>query len=223
MRSLTSFFGLALLGAIALPAICVAQTAPAPAPVPAGPVLAPPTIAIVDTQRVIYESAAGKSIQGQLATEQKKIRDQLTKLQDEIKAAENDFRRQETILSPEARNTQVQALQRREGDLQRAAQERQEALYKAQNDAVAVIGDNLRDIVQQIALERRIGLVLSKQSVLSMSDKNMDLTDDVVQRLNSKLPSVTVTVPAAGTAQAAAGDVQGAPPAAPPAKSAGKK
>jgi len=213
MRSFHSILGLALLGAAAIAPAAVAQTAPA-----AGPALTAPTVAIVDMQRVVVESAAGRSIQTQLDTERRKIRDQLSKLEDELKAGDNELRRQRPILQPDAFNEQVQALQRKQADYQRLAQERQEAFAKGQNDAVNVVIDNVRDIVQQIASERRIGLVLQKQVVISMTDKNMDVTDDVIQRLNTKLPSVTVSVapPGSGpTAQSAAPAAQQAAPKAP--------
>ncbi len=60
----------------------------------------------------------------------------------------------------------------------------------------------MRDVVQQLATERHIGLVLRKELAISMTDKNMDITDDVIQRLNTKLPSVTVTVAATGSSAA---------------------
>jgi outer membrane protein len=212
MRSFHSIFGLALMGAVALASAASAQTQAA------GPALTAPTIAIVDMQRVVVESAAGRSIQTQLDTERRKIRDQLSKLEDELKAGDNELRRQRPILQPDAFNEQVQALQRKQADYQRLAQERQEAFAKGQNDAVNVVVDNVRDIVQQIASERHIGLVLQKQVVISMTDKNMDVTDDVIQRLNTKLPTVTVSVapPGAGpTAQQGAPAGQQAAPKAP--------
>jgi outer membrane protein len=203
MRSCKLVFGLALLGAVSGVSMGMAQTpAAAPAAAPAvGPALVAPTVAIVDMQRVLVESAAGRSIQTQLDGERRKIRDQVTKLDDEIKAAENDFRRQRAVMAPDAQNQQIQALQAKQADAQRIVQDRQEAFQKGQNDAVAVVGDNMRDIVQQLAGERHIGMVLRKELVISYSDKNMDITDDVIQRLNTKLPTVTVTIPAPGTTQ----------------------
>ncbi|MDB5394634.1 MAG: hypothetical protein JWM91_2140 [Rhodospirillales bacterium] len=204
MRSYKLLFGLALLGAVSGVSMGMAQTpaaAPAAAPI-VGPAPVAPTVAIVDMQRVLVESAAGRSIQTQLDGERRKIRDQVTKLDDEIKAAENDFRRQRAVMAPDAQNQQIQALQAKQADAQRVVQDRQEAFQKGQNDAVAVVGDNMRDIVQQLAGERHIGMVLRKELVISYSDKNMDITDDVIQRLNTKLPTVTVTIPAPGATQA---------------------
>jgi hypothetical protein len=79
----------------------------------------------------------------------------------------------------------------------------------------------MRDVVQQFAAERHIGLVLRKEVVITVSDKNMDITDDVIQRLNVKLPSVTVTVEnpsQAASAPKAAAPAAAAKPAAAPAK-----
>jgi Skp family chaperone for outer membrane proteins len=209
---------LALLGAVSSAPLVMAQTpAPAAPAVPvAGPALVPPTIAVVDMQRALGESAAGRSIQTQLDAERRKIRDQVTKLDDELKAAENDFRRQRAVMAPDAQNQQIQALQAKQAEAQRIMQDRQEAFQKGQNDAVNVVGDNMKDIVQQLAAERHIGMVLRKELVISMFDKNMDITDEVIQRLNTKLPSVTVTMAAAQQPGAASGSAVG--PVAAPAK-----
>jgi outer membrane protein len=208
MSSYKLVFGLALLSATTVLSSSFAQTPAAvpaaPAAAAAGPALAPPTVAVVDMQRVLRDSAAGRSIQSQLEVESRKFRDQVTALQDQIKTGENDLRRQRSVMAQEAFNEQAQALQRKQADAQRTVQERQEALQKGEGDAVNVVSDNMRDIVQQLAAERHYGLVVSKQVVISFSDKNMDVTDDVIQRLNTKLPTVTVTIPVPGAAPAPA-------------------
>jgi Skp family chaperone for outer membrane proteins len=198
-----SFAGVALFGFAALSTVAYAQSAPAPAAAAPGPTLTAPSVAIVDVQRVLGESAAGKSIQAQLETEGRKIRDQITKLDDELKNGENELKRQRSVMSADAFNEQAQALQRRQAEAQRIVQDRRDAFTKGQNDAVNVVGDNIRDIVQQLAAERHIGMVLRKEVVMSIADKNMDVTDDVIHRLNEKLPSVVVTVASSGVTQQA--------------------
>jgi Skp family chaperone for outer membrane proteins len=198
-----SFAGVALFGFAALSTVAYAQSAPAPAAAAPGPTLTAPSVAIVDVQRVLGESAAGKSIQAQLETEGRKIRDQITKLDDELENGENELKRQRSVMSADAFNEQAQALQRRQAEAQRIVQDRRDAFTKGQNDAVNVVGDNIRDIVQQLAAERHIGMVLRKEVVMSIADKNMDVTDDVIHRLNEKLPSVVVTVASSGVTQQA--------------------
>jgi Skp family chaperone for outer membrane proteins len=203
MVGFKSFAGMALFAFAALSTAAYAQSAPAPAAAPVGPTLTAPSIAIVDVQRVLGESAAGKSIQAQLETEGRKIRDQITKLDDELKNGENELKRQRSVMSADAFNEQAQGLQRRQAEAQRTVQDRRDAFTKGQNDAVNVVGDNIRDIVQQLAAERHIGMVLRKEVVMSIADKNMDVTDDVIHRLNEKLPSVVVTVASPGVSQQA--------------------
>jgi len=225
MRYSSSMLGLAAFGAIAIaaPNLLAQTAAPASGPV-AGAALVPPTIAVVDMQRVVVESAAGRSIQSQLEGERRKIRDQISKLEEELKNGENELRRQRSVMSPDAVNEQAQALQRKQADAQRIVQERQEAFSKGSNDATNVVLDNMRDIVQTLSAERHVGMVVRKEVVLSMSDKNMDITDDVIQRLNTKLPSVTVTIPPPGAlaADPATGAAGPAPAATPPAKGSKK-
>ena len=221
MRSYKPLFGLVFLCATTVLSSGFAQTpAAAPAAMPAGPALTPPTIAVVDMQRVLVESSAGKSIQSQLDTERRKIRDQITRMDDDIKNAQNQFLRTRSVMAPEAAQQAEQSVRTKQADAQRIVQDRQEAFQKGEGDAVSVVSDNMRDIVQQLAAERHYGLVVNKQVVISMADKNMDITDDVVQRLNSKLPSVTVTIPAPG-ASAGPGPAEATAPgpvAAPPKK-----
>ena len=216
MRSFKSVIGLAFLGAVAIASGAVAQTpaAPAAGAAPFGPALVAPTVAVVDIQRVLGESAAGRSIQSQLEAERRKIRDQVSHLEDELKAGENDLRRQRSVLQPDQVSEQMQALQQKQANAQRIVQDRQEAFTKGENEAVNVVGDNMRDIVQQYAAERHIGMVLRKELVISMADKNMDITDEIISRLNAKLPSVTVSVASVGAPATAEAPSTSAAPAA---------
>jgi Skp family chaperone for outer membrane proteins len=224
MRNFISLVGAALFGVVAVAPGLHAQTPPAALPpvVAAGPALTAPTVAVVDVQRVLQDSQAGKNIQSQLETEGRKIRDQMQRLDDELRTADNDLRRQRSIMSPEAFNEKAQELQRKQNEDQKILQDRRDAFNKAQQDAFNVVGDNLRDIVQQLATERHIGMVLRKDVVMTISDKNMDITDDVVQRLNTKLPTVAVTVAAVGATPAATGPASAAGQSAAPAAKAKK-
>ena len=225
MRSFKPVFGLAFAGVVAIASGAYAQTpAAAPAATPAatfGPALAPPVIAVVDIQRILGESAAGRSIQSQLENERRKIRDQVSRLEDELKTGENDLKRKRSVMQPDEVNQQVQALQRKQAEAQHIVQDRQEAFQKGEAEALNVASDNIRALVQQYAAERRIGMVVRKEIVISMADKNMDVTDEIISRLNAKLPSVTVTIAPPGGAAEAAPQAQG--PAAPAAKASAKK
>lgn len=211
MRNVSSFFALAVVAATAVVGVAFAQTpAAAPAASPGYPMLTAPTVAVVDFQRVLQDSAAGRSIMSQLDTERRKFRDEYTRMEEELKTGENELKRKLAVMAPDQANAERDGLQRKQAEYQRILQEKQESIQKAGNEAGLVVNDNITGIVEQYALERHIGLVVRKDAVISMIDKNMDITDDIIQRLNAKLPSVTVNVAAPGATQTA-GPAEAAP------------
>jgi outer membrane protein len=224
MRHLSSLFGFGVVCLFAAAGAAPAQTpAAAPASATAYPALAAPTIAVVDFQRVLRESAAGRSIMSQLDGEQRKLRDQVSRMQEEVRTAENELKRKLAVMAPDQATAERDGLQRKEAEYQRILQDKQEAMQRGEQEAGLVVNDNMRDIVQQYAAERRIGVVLQKQAVISMADKNMDITDEVIQRLNAKLPSVTVNVTPTAGAQTASQSEPASGATAPAAKPSGKK
>jgi Skp family chaperone for outer membrane proteins len=174
---------------------------------------------VVDMNRVIQESNAGRSIQKQIEEHAKALQADVQKIEDELKGKDAELRRQRTILSQQAFEEQRQAVERRVNEAQRTVQEKQGALQKAQNDAVGVLLDNAREIISTLAAEKKAQLVLSRQQILLLANNDLETTNIVVERLNAKLPNVTVTVPT--TAAALAAPAPAAPAAAaakPPAK-----
>lgn len=213
------FAAVIALGALVAGTIpALAQTAPAAAPAAATAPLAPPTVMIVDMTRVIQESAAGKSIQRQIEEHAKVLQADVQKIEDELKGKDAELRRQRTILSQQAFEEQRQAVERRVNEAQRTLQEKQGALQKAQNDAVGVLLDNAREIISTLAGEKKAQVVLSRQQILFLANNDLETTNTVLERLNAKLPNVTVTVPATAAAAAPAAAAPAAPAKAAPAK-----
>jgi Skp family chaperone for outer membrane proteins len=222
MRTATAFAGAALVAALAVPAM--AQT-PAPAAAPAAPAVAaaplvPPTVMIVDMNRVLQESNAGRSIQKQLEDYSKALNVEVQKLEEELKGKDAELRRQRTILSAQAFEEQRQTVQRRAGEAQRTLQEKGQAIEKAQNEAVGVLLDSAREVISVLAGERKAQVVLSRQQILLLAEPNLEVTQTVLDRINARLPTVQVKVAAVA---ATASDAPAAAPAAAPAKPAAKK
>jgi Skp family chaperone for outer membrane proteins len=71
---------------------------------------------------------------------------------------------------------------------------RRKMLDQSFTDAMNVVRDRLLSIVQAVAHEKGANLVLVKQQVL-WTDKSLDVTDEVLARLNKALPEVTLKPP----------------------------
>ena len=70
-------------------------------------------------------------------------------------------------------------------------QARRKVLDQAFNDSMNAVRSNLLNIVNAVAHEHGANLVLIKQQVL-WTDKVLDVTDEVLGRLNKDLPQVTI-------------------------------
>jgi outer membrane protein len=70
-------------------------------------------------------------------------------------------------------------------------QARRKVLDQALSDSMNTVHEALLDIVRDVAHEHRANMVLIKQQVL-WTDKALDGTDEILARLNAKMPTVTV-------------------------------
>ncbi len=153
-----------------------------------------PVIAVVDVQRIVHESSAGKSIQVQYDKQHAIFGDQVTKLESELDAREQELTRQRTVLTAEAFNVQRQALETSSAQSEEKLQEQSQANQTAFNDAYAELVNSIRSIVTTVAKEKGISIVLSQEQVLYIGNGAIDITDMVLSRLDAKLPTVNITV-----------------------------
>jgi len=170
-------------------------------------------VVVVDTSRVIQESKARKMIQSQMQQQVGTYQKSIAKQDEELSTAQQDLQRQQTILSQDAFAVKLKEFDQRVNDARKRAQEAQQNLQESQRGAIATVEDVMLHIVADLAKERGANLVLNKTTVV-MFDTHFDVTDDIIKRLDEKLPTVTVSFnrPA-----------QGLPAAAAPAKPAPKK
>ena len=85
----------------------------------------------------------------------------------------------------------VKAFREKAAKEQRAWQDKKVALNKSTAEALDTIQKSLIDIVKQVAAEKKLNLVISSAQVLH-SDASLDITDEVLKRLDAKLPTVAV-------------------------------
>src|SRR5260221_2618092 len=174
-------------------------------------------VVVLDTQRVLEESKAGKTIQSQMQQQVSNYQKTISKQDQELSAAQEDLQRQQSILAQDAFALKVKEFDQRVNDARKRAQEAQQNLSESQRAAIGKVEYAMLQVVADLAKERGANLVLNKTTVV-MFDTHFDVSDEVIKRLDDKLPAVTVSfdrppagaTPAAGTAPAK--------PAAPPKK-----
>ena len=152
------------------------------------------SVAVIDVQRVLRKSTATKSILPQLEGIKRSYEKEIRQQEKELRAANQDLLRQRAILTPEAYNERRKKFERRAGDAQRNLQNTKRTLDQAVGRARNKVRRALMMIAQEIAKERSLNLVLPRSAILVMEMK-LDITTEVIKRLDKRLPSVAIALP----------------------------
>lgn len=153
----------------------------------------PTVIAIVDVQRILQESGAAKSVQAQIENHRSRFQAQIAAEEKELREAEQKLTTMRQSGNSEAFSEQEQKLRQRFMTVERHVQARRKVLDQAFTEAMSTVRQNIIDIVQRVSQERGVNLAIVKQQVI-WNDGTIDMTDEVLKRLNAKLPRIDVQV-----------------------------
>ena len=154
--------------------------------------LPPAVAAVIDYQRILRDAAAARSIREQIETRRKSYQDEISKQEQRLYEAEKAFAKQRSLLTPEAFADKRRAFEEDVGEVQRLVQERRRELDRGAEIALNEVKTALIDIVTGMAGERGFNLVLPSSEVLFFARK-IDITEEVLARLDARLPDVTVS------------------------------
>lgn len=165
------------------------------APTPSRGERTAPAVAVVDAQLVTQKSLAVQSIQRQLDAQRAELTKSFSAQEESLRQAEQELARQRLSLEPDAFETQRREFEQKVAEARRAIQDRTRRLDISFNEARDKVLRTINDVVAEVAQERGVGLVVRRDVVLYQGEATPDITDIVLQRLNAKLPQVTVNLP----------------------------
>ncbi|MEM7043336.1 MAG: OmpH family outer membrane protein [Pseudomonadota bacterium] len=170
------------------------QWLPSPAWAVEGDQLPPTVAAVVDYQRVLQEAAASKSIAEQMDVRRQAYQDEIAKEEQRVYTAEREFAEQRAakLLSEEAVGAKQKELEAEVQAVRELTQRRRQQLEQVSADAVSKVERALFEVLTGIAEERGLNVVLPTSQVLFFS-RQIDLTDEVLAKLDATLSEVPVT------------------------------
>jgi len=157
----------------------------------------PAVIAVIDGQRIIRESAALKGARQQLEQFRLAFQSEITKDDEKLRAEDQELGRQRAVLSPEVFEQRRQAFQNKVIELQRRVQERSQSVDKMLGGVRDQVTQQVVEILREVGVERGYNMVLDRAQVQIFLGDNIDITSEVLRRLDQRLPSVKVTLPPA--------------------------
>ena len=150
-------------------------------------------IGIVDVEKILRDSKASQSIRPTINEMRKDFQKQVSEHEQKLRRAEQELNRQRAILAPEAFAKKRRTFSEQARKAQTRVQERRRDLDKAFNDTKNKILQNLIIVAQELATEKKLNVLLEKRKVF-ISAKKLDLTSDIIKRLNKRLPKVSIDI-----------------------------
>jgi Skp family chaperone for outer membrane proteins len=199
------FFAIALTVAMAAPSTAQTQTAPkpqtSPTAAPSQPAVFQPAAprsqpavtfpldakyAIVDAQAVASTSVVGKEASKKLNDLQSKNAANLQDMNKQLQALTSKRETGAGVMSEAARALLDKDIDKLQRDIQYASSSAQAELQDLNNELMADFTKKVEAVVQEIAKEKGLYLVLSADSGVAYVAPVINISDEVIKRLNAR-------------------------------------
>lgn len=165
-----------------------AQAEDAPAKLPAA------TVMVVDVQAALSQSLAAKSVRAQRDRYLQDFQNELETGRKSLKDTENELVRDKSSMPPEAWQQKARDFEQRVFEFNQRFQRNTQAVEKSFRQAMSTLSDALTQVTEEMAGEMGANLVLPKSQIF-LHDPRMEQTQQVIDRLNKKYPSVAFPMP----------------------------
>ena len=143
----------------------------------------------LDFKYILNQSDAGKKAQTYLKDKLNNGVKALKKKEKAIQEEETKIIKQKKVVSPEEYKKKVTELRNKVDSLQKERNSLLAKVSEQRTKARTELLKNLNPIIQEYMKEKNIRIVLDKKSIL-LADENLDITQDIVKMLNSKLKTI---------------------------------
>ena len=151
------------------------------------------SVALVDVEKILTESKASKSLQGQIKTKREAFQKEFSAKEKELKATETAIISEKEKLSAEEFAKKRKAYEEKILETRKLFQKRRNGLDTGINKAMGELRQAIVEAASDIAEEKKYDIVLTRDSVL-LADKALDITPDVLKKLDSLKSDVKLSV-----------------------------
>lgn len=144
-------------------------------------------IALIDVQRCVTESDAGRKVQAEMRKMEQERTPQLKAKRDEIEKLQKDFLDKEKALSETAKNKLLEELQSKSAELDNALRQYNAEMQKKDVDSAKKIAQELESVIAAVAKADKYDLVLLSPAV-AYAPSAVDITQKVIEQYNKQQP-----------------------------------
>jgi len=161
---------------------------------------APVKLGFIDSRKIIAEAPGAKEAQAMFDKEMQGYQAQLKVMEDSLKSLMDDYQQKSTTLSPEAKKQREDAIRAKQEAYQQKASQLEEQAGSRQQQLVQPVMDRIKAVISQLRQEGGYAMIFdvgSQGSGVVAADTSLDLTSEVLARLNKATAAAPTTRPAA--------------------------
>jgi len=149
--------------------------------------MAQSNIAVIDIQRVVTDSDAGKEALGNLQKLQDSKIAQGRAIQENMDALREQLSKQRFTLTEVKVAELSKQIEDKGIEMQRFQDDAQRELDEARRTALGGLEERILPVIDEVGKERNMTLIFNKfQSGLVYADEGVDITDEVIRRFNTR-------------------------------------
>lgn len=149
------------------------------------------TIAVVNIQQIMRDSTAAKSARDQLEGKRKAFQTEISKKEEQMQKEYQELGKQRSVLSKSAFEEKARAFDKKNTEVQKEVQSKKATLDNAFEHTLNDIQKVVTDIIADLAKEKNFDAAIPSSQILYY-DPKLDISAEVLKRLNDKLPKLDV-------------------------------
>lgn len=146
---------------------------------------APQRLAVIDVNKVLLNSAPGKTAYERLKKMQDDRIARAQKLDEEIRTLDNDINTKKLSLSEDKLTDMTKQLSDKKIAMQRFAQDADREMGEARDKTLAELEQRIKPVIDSVGKEMGLAVIFNKfESGLVYASDAIDITDNVTKRFN---------------------------------------
>jgi len=142
-------------------------------------------IGVIDLQKILEDSGAGKSIQAELKKQKEQMESDLKQKGAEIENINKRLERESMVMSKEMREEKEREQRIKINDFKSLQKKYRSDLQKLEVEMMNQLQQDIKELVDGIGKKEGYLLIINKYSVL-YSPGSIDITEDLIKKLNAK-------------------------------------
>jgi len=136
---------------------------------------------VVNMQKAIQASAAGKKAKAELEGDFEKKKKELQKKEADLKKMGEDLERKKSVLSEDILQKKQAEFQEEMLKFRQIVGTNQMEIQKKEQDLTAPIIEKMKKAIEKVAKDKSLTLVLENTAMILYAESSLDVTDDVLK------------------------------------------